>query len=254
MLAVLFFAASAAAQELTAPEIVERMVQAQHLSREQARAYVAERQYHVYKAGDNNEAKTNSEITAEISFLPPGDKTFSIKKSTGGMAENVVRKTLEHEASVARNPGISSVTPDNYDFQLVGKTALGDRLCYVMKITPKRESKDLIKGFIWVDAQRFMVRRAEGKLSKNPSWWVKDVTVKVDYNDVAGLWVQTASNATAKVRFAGDYTLNSQHLSLQRAETSASSAPPPSSSRNAKRRLVRSEQGLASSVGFGARP
>ena len=164
------------------------------------------------------------------------------------MAENVVRKTLEHEATVARNPGISSVTPDNYDFELMGKSALGDRLCYVMKLTPKRESKDLIKGYVWVDAERFMVRRAEGKLSKNPSWWVKDVTVKVDYNDVGGVWVQTASNATAKVRLAGDYTLSSQHVRLQRAEISASAsntAPPRASG---KRRMLRGAPGIASAV------
>lgn len=252
MLAVLFLASTAAAQghDLTAAEIVARMVDAQNMSRRQAQAYVAERRYNVFKSEEQGK---NSEITAEISFLPPGDKRFAIKKSTGGMAENVVRKTLEHEANVARHPEISSVTPDNYDFELVGKTALGNSLCYVMKIAPQRESKDLIKGYIWVDAQRFMVRRAEGKLSKNPSFWVKDVSVKVEYNDVAGLWVQTASNATAKIRFAGDYTLRSQHLSLQRAEVSASATVPHPSSA-AKRHILRSEQGLANSVGFGARP
>jgi hypothetical protein len=247
MLAVLFLAASAGAQELTTPEIIDRMVRAQQLSRQQAHAYVAERQYHVFKsAGHSKEPRSNSAITAEISFLPPGEKTFAIKKSPGGMAENVVRKTLEHEATVARNPGISSVTPDNYDFELMGKSALGDRLCYVMKLTPKRESKDLIKGYVWVDAERFMVRRAEGKLSKNPSWWVKDVTVKVDYNDVGGVWVQTASNATAKVRLAGDYTLNSQHVRLQRAEISASNTVPPRAS--GKRRMLRGAPGIAVSV------
>lgn len=259
MLAVLFLATSAAAQELTAAEIVARMVQAQQRSRQQAQAYVAERQYHVYKSENNeNKDRSNSEITAEISFLPPGEKSFSIKKSSGGMAENVVRKALEHESSMARNPGISSMTPDNYDFQLVGKAAVGNRLCYVLAVTPKRETKDLINGYIWVDAQRFMVRRAEGKPARNPSWWVKDVTVKIEYNDVNGVWLQTASTATAKIRFAGDYTLNSQHVSLQRAEISASAAPlalgaplAHSSIPITRRRLVRTESGLAS---FTSRP
>ncbi len=254
----------ASAQELSAPEVIARMVQAQQQSRQQAQAYVAERQYRVSK--NEKETQNKSEITAEISFLPPGDKSFAIKKSTGGMAENVVRKTLEHEATVARNPGVSSVTPDNYDFELIGKTMLGDRLCYVLKLLPKRDSKDLIKGHVWVDAERFMVRRAEGKLAKNPSWWVKDVALRVEYNDVAGVWLQTASTATAKIRLAGDYTLHSQHVRLQRAEISASAAtsasPGPISRRAAasapsdtnKRRVLRSEQGLASSVSFGGRP
>jgi outer membrane lipoprotein-sorting protein len=252
MLAVLFLAASATAQELTADEVVARMVQAQQQNRQQAAAYVAERQYHVYK---NENTKNDSQITAEISFLPPGDKTFAIKKSSGGMAENVVRKALEHESTMARNPGISSMTPENYAFELTGKAVVGDRLCYVLAITPKRETKDLIKGYIWVDAQRFMVRRAEGKPAKNPSWWVKDVTVRVEYNDVDGVWLQTASTATAKIRLAGDYTLNSQHVRLQRAEVTAQAvAPAPRAA--SKRRILRTEQGLATatSVGFNARP
>ncbi|MEO6119584.1 MAG: hypothetical protein ABIP12_02755 [Terriglobales bacterium] len=248
MMVIMGVSAMAQAQELTAPEIAERMVRAQQQSREQAQAYVAERKYHVAKKQSDDQGLNKSEITAEISFLPPGQKSFAIKKSTGGMAENVVRKTLEHEATVARNPGISSVTPDNYDFELVGKTMLDDRLCYVLKLHPKRDSKDLIQGTVWVDAQRFMVRRAEGKLAKNPSWWVKDVSVRVEYDDVAGVWIQTASTATAKVRLAGDYTLNSQHVRLQRAEVSAAVAPAPS---NKKRRVLRSDPGLASSVTFG---
>lgn len=256
-------AASAAAQDLTTAEIVERMVLAQQQSRQYAQAYVAERQYRVAKKEKVGLSK--SEITAEISFLPPGQKSFAIKKSTGGMAENVVRKTLEHEATVARNPGVSSVTPDNYDFELVGKTALGDRLCYVFQVTPKRDSKDLIKGHVWVDAERFMVRRAEGKLAKNPSWWVKDVTIKVEYRDVSGVWLQTASTATAKVRLAGDYTLNSQHIRLTRAQVSASAAAPHASApalrrvmqstpgSSTKRRIPRGAQGLATAVAFDGR-
>lgn len=246
MLAVLFLAASAVAQnaELTTQEVVIRMVQAQQQSRRQAQAYIAERQYQVYK---EEERKANSEIMAEISFLPPGDKSFAIKKSTGGMAENVVRKALEHESSMARNPGAGSITPENYDFELVGKTALGSHLCYVLKLKPRRESKDLINGFAYVDAERFMVRRAEGKPSRNPSWWVKDVKVRVDYSDVNGVWLQTASNATAKIRFAGEYTLDSRHVSLQRATVSAEAFVPPAAARN-KRRALRSEAAMGAAM------
>jgi hypothetical protein len=249
MLAVLFLAATsvANAQELTTQEVVIKMVQAQQQSRRQAQAYIAEREYHVFKAENRN---NNSEITAEISFLPPGDKSFAIKKSPGGMAENVVRKALEHEATMARNPGAGSISPENYDFELVGKSALGEHLCYVLKLAPKRDSKDLIVGLAYVDAERFMVRRAEGKPARNPSWWVKDVTVRVDYNDVNGMWLQTASNATAKVRFAGEYTLNSRHLGMQRAEVSAEVQPPPFGGRaNTKRRALRTESSLGVAVG-----
>lgn len=250
LLAVLFLAASAAAQELTVQEVLARMVEAQQASRRQAQSYIAERQYKVYK---DEEARAKSEITAEISFLPPGDKRFAIKKSSGGMAENVVRKALEHESSMARHPGISSVTPENYDFELTGTSACGDRLCYVLKLIPKRQTKDLIHGYAWVDAERFMVRRAEGRPAKNPSWWVREVTVRVEYDEVNGVWLQTASSATAKIRLAGHYKMDSQHVSLRRAEVSADAAAAPPTPPQ-KRRATRGATGLATSVTFNNQP
>jgi len=42
----------------------------------------------------------SSEITASVDFLPPQQKTFAILQSTGGMAERMVRKTLEREVEL----------------------------------------------------------------------------------------------------------------------------------------------------------
>ncbi|HUQ50268.1 MAG TPA: outer membrane lipoprotein-sorting protein [Terriglobales bacterium] len=227
-------------------EIVIRLVEAQNQTRKSASAYVAERKYNVFK---NESGKGKAEIMAEISFLPPGEKTFAIKQSSGGMPENVVRKALEHEASNARNPNISSITPENYDFELIGQEMLDGNQCFVMKIVPKRESKDLLKGKVWVDANRFMVRRAQGKPAKSPSFWVKDVFITLDYNDVAGVWLQTRSEATAKIRFAGEYILNSQHLQLRRAEVSAD-AKTHAASRNVLRRRAQRAENVASGIAF----
>lgn len=238
---------SAQNNTLTTQQIVDRLVEAQIETRKSAPAYVAERQYNVYK---NEQGKAKSVVMAEINFLPPGDKTFAIKKSSGGMAENVVRKTLEHEASNARNPGISSITPDNYDFELVGQETLDGNLCYVLNVVPKRETKDLIKGRVWIDANRFMVRRAQGKPARNPSFWVKDVSITLDYNDVSGVWLQTHSEASAKVRFAGEYIFSSQHLQLRRAEVSAAVKPSAASKLSSKHRAERAQQSLASGIVF----
>jgi hypothetical protein len=209
-------------KSLSIPELVGRMVAAQAQSRLHGHAYTVQRLYQVVRNENEEDSKRNkSEITAEITFLPPAEKKFAIQKSSGGVAERVVRKTLEHEVGMTRNPTINGINPENYDFELLGKESISGRDCYLLKLLPKRESKDLLEGRIWVDGQRFLIRRVEGAPARNPSWWVKDVQLAIDYGDVGGIWLQTASRARAHVRFAGDYSMFSQQVSFRRAEVVA---------------------------------
>lgn len=196
--------ANLSAQTPDTNTIVDNMVRAYKENRANIRAYRVSREYQVF-GGDQKKAK--SEITALIDFLPPREKSFKIEKSTGGMAERVVRKALEKEVELTKTPQVTEMTPANYDFVYVGEQTVSGYHCYAMDITPKKASKDLLVGRIWVDAERFLVRLIEGKPSKSPSFWVKDVKVKLTYADRRGIWVQTSSEATANVRFAGVFNL-----------------------------------------------
>jgi len=69
-----------------------------------------------------------------------------------------------------------------------------------------------LRGNIWVDANSYLLRRTQGEPAKALCWWVRDVRVALRYGDVGGMWLQTASEATARVRILGPCTMVSRDV------------------------------------------
>src|SRR5438046_1911426 len=81
--------------------IVQRMAEAQLLNRAHIRPYTVTRDYVVYGRDADN---PKGHVLARIDFLPPNQKSYNIAESTGGMQEKVVRRILEHEVEVTKDP------------------------------------------------------------------------------------------------------------------------------------------------------
>jgi outer membrane lipoprotein-sorting protein len=224
-----------------ADDIVRRMMAAHADAKARLRAYQATRNYQVFKGSEKK-----SEITAEVNYLPPQQKSFSITHSSGGTAEGVVKRALEHEVEIAKSPRDYEISPANYDFTYAGEVPCADSRCFVLTLTPKRNSKDLIKGHAWVDRDTYLIRRVEGELAKNPSWWVKKAIVQIEYGNLDGMWLQTGSIADAKLRMMGDYRLISRNVDLRTADTVASARVPnrPSFRRRVATSTVLGESGF----------
>ena len=194
--------------------IVSRMEQAAQENRAHYRPYIVTREYRMYGA---DEQQPKSEVTAEISFVPPRSKDFRITDANGSSrGEGIVRHILEDEAKAAATgtaPG--AVTRENYDFQGAGEEALNGRDCFVLLLTPKRADKSLIAGKAWVDKATYLVRRIDGEMAKMPSWWLKAVHVTLDFDQVDGMWVQERTRAVADVRMVGRHVLTSEAVKFQ---------------------------------------
>jgi hypothetical protein len=67
-----------------------------------------------------------------------------------------------------------------------------------------------LDGRIWVDAETYRVRRVAGRVSKNPSFWVKEINLVLNFGEVRGMWLKTDSQAVAQIRWAGEYHFNAQ--------------------------------------------
>jgi len=63
-----------------------------------------------------------------------------------------------------------------------------------------------------------LLRRTEGEPGKAPSWWLRNARIALVYGDVEGMWLQTASESTADVRFLGRHTMRSQDVRYQISE------------------------------------
>jgi hypothetical protein len=201
----------------TNEEIVAQMLQAQGENRAHFRPYKVTRDYKVYGGADHNEPR--SRLIAEISVVPPDSKKYTIENASGSfLEESVVRKMLDGEVAFAKDSGSSDITRENYDFRLVREDEISGQRCYVLDLIPKRKSKNLLRGSIWVDAQSYLPLRVEGEPAKNPSWWVTDARIVLLYGYVGPMWLQTFSESTANVRIIGRSTLIWQDVRYRMGE------------------------------------
>ncbi|HEX7960148.1 MAG TPA: outer membrane lipoprotein-sorting protein [Terriglobales bacterium] len=203
--------------------IIQHMEQALLQNRAHARPYSVTRDYVLY---GNDADHVKGHIVAQVNFLPPNRKSYDIAESTGGFQEKVVRRVLDHEVEVTRDPQDTWLTSRNYDFELVGEQSLNGRRCYVLKTHPKRSDKDLMKANVWVDGDSYRILRIDGEPQKSPSFWVKDVHITLEFGDVSGMWLQTHTQAVARVRFAGDYKMYSRDMRYDTAPVLASAPAP----------------------------
>jgi hypothetical protein len=196
--------------------IVAHMTQARAGNRARSRPYVVTREYKLFgKEG----SKAESEVIADVAFVPPDSKEYTIQETNGsGLGRMIIGRMLANEAEVTKDYALTDISADNYDFRFLREEEVSGQRCYVLELLPRRNDKNLLRGNIWVDANTYLLRRTEGEPAKAPSWWVRDARVALRYGDVGGMWLQTASEATARVRILGPYTMVSRDVKYKITE------------------------------------
>lgn len=215
-----------AAGQTSAPpldSIVEKVGQAQAQAHS-GPGYQVTREYQLAPASSTT---SDSEVVVEVQFRPPSSKDYAIEKSSGsGRGLKIVRKILDHEVEQAKNnQPRNAVTGENYSFTYLGEAAIEGQPCFRLGLIPKRKDSELIAGEALVDERTFLIRQIEGQLAKTPSWWLKDVHVKISFAGIDGNWVQTGVEAVADVRLLGAEKLTSRTLDYRSAEVMASNGP-----------------------------
>ena len=200
------------ASNLTLDQIVMRMEQ-ERIRNKQTPPFLLTREYKLFHGDDS---QPTSDVKAEISVLTPSQRDYKIVASAGNeRGEKVVRKILAHEAAAEKvTPSPTGIIRDNYDFTSLGREVFQGVNCYVLGLNPKRQEPGLIEGRAWIDPNTFAIRKIEGKMSKSPSWWVKDVDLVINFGEIGGLWMQTDSQAVADVRIIGKYTVLGRALNV----------------------------------------
>lgn len=203
--------------------ILLRMAHARADNQARLRPYSVTRQYRLVGA----EKQTRSEVIADVSFVPPAFKQFVIQKASGlGLGERIVRQMLENETDIVKHNGATDLSPANYDFRFLREEEWSGQPCYVLEMLPRRKDKTLLRGQIWVDSTTYLLRRTEGEPGKAPSWWLRNARISLVYGDVEGMWLQTASESTADVRFLGRHTMLSQDVRYQVSELVVAASGP----------------------------
>jgi len=156
--------------------------------------------------------ESKAQVVIRITFVPPDQRRYEIESSRGGIGERILRDIVSREMEAPGAVSLKDLTPDNYDFRLIGKEMLDGRRCYVLALNPRREEKDVIRGRAWIDAETYHLLRIEGDPVKSPSWWIRDLHIVMTFADVDGMWMRTLTHAVANVRFKGKYVMVSRNL------------------------------------------
>jgi len=193
--------------------IVSRMLAAQQRNREEVKPLTIKRDYQLL----DKEQDQKAQLIAHITYSPPNQKQYQIESSHGGLGEKILKDVLDKEIQPLKDPERKEFSQKNYQIQLLRTESVNGHNCYVLGLTPRRDDKELISGQIWVDQQTYNIRRLEGTPAKNPSWWIRDLHVLMDFADVNGMWLRTFTYAVANVRFKGRYEMVARDLEYHRA-------------------------------------
>ena len=186
-------------------DVVARMMQFDAQRQSELVGYTATRRYVAVNR------KRRAEMVVRITCSSDGAKQFSIVSEQGSSAirKHVFYKLLNEEAEASRRGTRNStrLTPENYDFQLIGQEALATGPTYVLAIKPKAANKYLIDGKIWVNANDYAIVRIEGQPAKSPSFWVSSVHFVHTYQKVNQFWFASSTRTTSHIFIFGDSEL-----------------------------------------------
>jgi hypothetical protein len=214
----LFVAYSLHAQEAEAnPPSLDLILDSLERTAEQnpalSQPYEVMREYKVFR---ENDPMPVSDIMAQITFTPPETKSFQITKAEGSTrGKRIVNTILKQEIDSAKDGHRGNITRSNYDFAFLREQNFGAVPEYVLHIVPKRKERGLLLGDIWVDAKTFRIRQIVGVPLKNPSIWVEDLHITVQFADVNAMWLPVSVDAIATIHFLGIYTLSGLDLQPQ---------------------------------------
>jgi len=137
----------------------------------------------------------------------PRQLSFTTVKFTGDsfVKTNVITRFLQSEVDHVQksDPAASAINEKNYKITYKGMEDLDGQPTHVYQLKPRHKSPSLFKGKIYVDAYTGSLRRAEGTVSKSPSFFIRKIEFVQDFDDINGFTVPVAMHSTTKARIIG---------------------------------------------------
>jgi outer membrane lipoprotein-sorting protein len=101
------------------------------------------------------------------------------------------------------DPALNAITSKNYKFSYKGTTELDGRVVHVFQLKPKQKRAGLFKGRIFLDAYTASIVRAEGRMVKSPSLFIKKIDFVQDYTDIDAYTFPVHIHSEAQARVVG---------------------------------------------------
>jgi hypothetical protein len=189
--------------DASADGIVGRMMEMELTRTANLQEYTSLRHYRL----ENERFGKVVESTVRATYRAPGDKTFDILSQSGStaIASRVFHRMLDTEREAASESLrlATRISPENYQFRLVGTDLLEGRRAYVLDISPRNKNKYTIQGRIWLDMEDFAISKVEGSPAKRPSIWAGRTSFVQTYQKHGAFWLAATNASQSESRWFG---------------------------------------------------
>jgi hypothetical protein len=153
-----------------------------------------------------------------MTYRPAEGVRFTILRRSGSsQLAGIVERLLasETEASIPAKRGDHEISPANYRARFRGTETTDGRSCYVIDLLPRRKSKYLIEGTLWIDPASYGIVRLQGYLSASVSMWVGAPHITEEFSEIGGLWLPSCTRSVSSGRLLGTSELEIRYTDYQ---------------------------------------
>lgn len=204
---------------LTGEDIVREMVAHDRVRRQVLLSFEGRRYYTLDYSGFPG--RRHAEMVVDVSYRAPDSKQFTVvsQSGSGWLVDHVLKRLLESEKEGARDRESIEISPENYDFSLVGRDTSPTGPCYVLLVEPKTKNKYLYRGKIWVDGTDFAITRIEAEPAVNPSFWTKKSEFHHTYTKIGDVWLPLENHSVSSLRLGGRGVLTIKYADYRITQT-----------------------------------
>jgi hypothetical protein len=147
-------------------------------------------------------------LEAWTDFAPGVGFRYEIVGEGGSeyIRNRVLRAVLDGEKNLIARNAIhrSAIDSSNYRFEPLGVEETG---LVKIRLAPRRNDDVLLNGNLFLQKRDGDLVRVEGRMAKNPSFWVNKVDIVRTYGRIAGALLPVDLSTTANVRLLGQSSL-----------------------------------------------
>lgn len=170
-------------------------------------------------AAELTSTKQKGEFELQRTYQAPRSMAFKALHFVGDgfIKNNVIVRFLQSEVDrTQKEDGSATALIDqNYRFAFKGAGEIDQRPVYVFQVKPRHKAPGLFKGQVFLDAYSGRIRRAQGRLVKTPSVFLKKIEFVQDYADFGEFTLPVHVHSEVSARIVGRAVMDIQHSDYQ---------------------------------------
>src|SRR6267154_6266021 len=198
---------------LSVNQVVDNLIRKDEERARALRHYQSTRMYRLSYHGFPGDRE--AQMTVEATYDRPSTKTFKVISQSGSrlVIDRVFKRLLESEKEAAE-PEMrvrTLLNRNNYNIALTGYEPSATGGQYMLTVEPKKNSKYVYRGKVWVDGTDFAVTRIDAEPAQNPSFWTKKSEIHHEYMKVQDFWLPRRNESVSYIRLGGRATLTIEY-------------------------------------------